>query len=120
MSSSIFKISSAASTNLNQIGQNQNTKCHGWNICNTVASNRYVKLYWGVPGTFSSNNDVPTVGTDVPLITIEVPASGNQIQSFPYGIGNQGSMFLATTTGAADNNSTAVGAGDLLISIMYG
>ncbi|MDE2105121.1 MAG: hypothetical protein KGL39_48280 [Patescibacteria group bacterium] len=120
MSCSIFKLTSAATTNLTAIGNMPNTDLYGYNIVNTVASARYVKFYWGVPGHFSSSNDNPTVGTDTPLLTVQVPASGTATAQFNIPIGNNGSLFMATTTTAPDNGSTAVGAGDLIISIYFG
>lgn len=120
MSVGIFKLTSLASTNLNQVGQNQNTDCYGWTLINTTAAAKYVKLYWNAPGRFSSNKDTPTVGTDVPNITIEIPASGTVSQSFTIGIGNSGQLFMATTLNASDTDATAVGAGDVIASIYYG
>lgn len=122
--SSVFKLSSTNSTNLTMIGNSPNIDCYGWNIVNTNAAARFVKLYWGSPGKWSSSGETPTVGTDIPSITIEVPALGTTTGSttayFPGGLGNNGYMWMATTTTAPDNASTAVGAGDLLISIFFG
>src|SRR5574337_361819 len=120
MTASVFKLTSAASTNLVGIGNMPSTDLYGYNIVNTVASVRYVKFYWGVPGSFSSSGDIPTVGTDVPQLTVQVPSSGTAIAQFATAIGNQGSMFMATTTTAPDSGSTAVGAGDLIISVYFG
>lgn len=121
---SVFKLSSANTTNLTQIGVSPNMKCYGYNIVNTNAAARFVKLYWGSPGKWSSSGETPTVGTDVPSITIEVPALGTTTGSagayWDAGVGNQGYMWMATTTTAPDNASTAVGSGDLLISLFYG
>ena len=121
---SVFKISSGASTNLTQIGTNTGIKCYGYNIINTNAAARFVKLYWGSPGKWSSSGETPTVGTDIPSITIEVPALGTTTgyasAYWDAGIGNQGYMWMATTTTAPDNASTGVGSGDLLISLFYG
>ena len=121
---SVFKLSSGASTNLLQIGTTTGIKCYGYSIVNTNAAARFVKLYWGSPGRWSSSGETPTVGTDVPSITIECPALGTTTgfvtAYWQNGIGNQGYMWMATTTTAPDNASTGVGSGDLLISIFYG
>lgn len=121
---SVFKLSSAATTNLLKIGNSTGIKCYGYNIVNTNAAARFLKLYWGPPGKWSSAGETPTVGTDVPSITIEVPALGTTTGGagayWDVGVGNQGEMWMATTTTAPDNASTAVGAGDLLISIFFG
>jgi len=117
---SVFKLNSAASTNLTQIGNNTGIDCYGYNIVNTNAAVRCVKLYWGSPGKWSNSGETPTVGTDVPSVTIQVPATSTVSVFWERGVGNQGYMWMATTTTAADNSSTAVGAGDLIISIFYG
>lgn len=126
MSCNVYKLSSAASLNVTQIGStDMATILKGYVIQNTNAATRYVKFYWGPPGTFSSSGFAPTPGTDVPKITVGVPAPvsttapGQVMQSFPDGIRGAGNMFISTNTGVADTDSAAVGAGDLLISIFY-
>lgn len=121
MAASIFKLTSSASTNLTSInGTTPNTDLYGYEIYNTNAAARFVKLYWGPPGSFSGGGDSPTVGTDKPAMTIQVGATAPARASFPTGIGGPGTMFMAMTTGAADTDNTAVGAGDLIASLMIG
>lgn len=77
---------------------------------NTNASARYLKLY--------SKATAPTVGTDVPLVTQYLePQSAFQFDVpyyFSTGIG------FALTTGSADNDTGAVGAGDILaLNVAY-
>ena len=115
----IFKLNSLASTNLLQIG-GPLAQLYGWNIVNTNAAAMYVKFYWGPPGTFASSGDVPTVGTDIPKITVMVPGTGTAVMPPDMPLQDTGSLFMATTTTAADSGSTAVGAGDLIISVFYG
>lgn len=117
---SVFKNTSLASTNLLQVGNMTGIKCYGYNITNTNAAARFVKLWWGAPGTFSSSGDNPTVGTDVPLITIQVPATSTISNYWDTGVGNEGYMYMATTTTAPDSGNTAVGAGDLITSLFIG
>lgn len=120
MSSAVFKLTSGASTNLSQIGgADGGTTVTGYEIYNTSAAAEFVKLYWAAPGKFSSGGQAPTVGTDVPNVTIYVPTVGPARQTYYSPIRGQGTLWLATTTGAADSNSTAVAAGDLIISIFY-
>lgn len=116
----VFKQNSGASTNLQKIGNMSGVKLYGYNIVNTNAAIRYVKFFWGPPGNWSSSGNTPTVGTDVPTITVLVPATGTLVGSFPNGMGNNGEMWMATTVNAADSDATAVGAGDLLSSIIFG
>ena len=126
MSCNVYKIASAATTNLTQIGSSDMaTVLKGWTIINTNAAMRFVKFYWGPPGTFSSSGTQPTVGTDVPKITVGVAAPATTVtpgytsQSFPDGIRGAGSLWVATTANAADSDATAVSSGDLFISIYY-
>lgn len=125
MSSRILKLTSAASVNLTPVGGTERVKVTGWEIWNTNAAARFVKLYWGnaqyggAGGGFSGNGDKPTVGTDVPLVTIPVAATGENRQALYSGIQGTGTCFIATTVNAADTDNAAVGAGDLIISIFY-
>jgi hypothetical protein len=108
-----YKLISTASTNSNNI------KSSGGNLYCIIAIGltstvRYLKIY--------SKATAPTVGTDVPLMTIPVPANtqgaGVAIPfsmgvNFPLGIG------IAITSGSADNDTGAVGAGDVIVNLTY-
>lgn len=108
-----YKLISLASTNANVV------KNSGGNLYSIVAIGltstvRYLKLY--------SKATAPTVGTDIPLMTIPIPANtqgaGVAIPfsmgvNFPLGIG------IAITSGSADNDTGAVGAGDVIINLTY-
>lgn len=108
-----YKLISTASTNANVV------KASGGNLYSIVAIGltstvRYLKIY--------SKATAPTVGTDVPLMTIPVPANtqgaGIAIPfsmgvNFPLGIG------IAITSGSADNDTGAVGAGDVIVNLSY-
>lgn len=108
-----YKLISTASTNANVV------KASGSNLYSIVAIGltstvRYLKIY--------SKATAPTVGTDVPLMTIPVPANtqgaGVAIPfsmgvNFPLGIG------IAITSGSADNDTGAVGAGDVIVNLTY-
>lgn len=108
-----YKLISTSSTNANVI------KNSGGNLYSIIAIGltstvRYLKLY--------NKATTPTVGTDVPLMTIPVPANtqgaGISIPfsmgaNFPLGIG------VAITSGSADNDTGAVGAGDVILNITY-
>lgn len=112
MQPSVFKITFAASVNLTQpLGTVPSADLYGYEI---------VKFYWGAPGTFSGGGDTPTVGTDVPKITIQVPATGKASSNYACPVGGPGTMFMAMTVNAADTDATAVGAGDLIASIFVG
>lgn len=119
MASRILKFTSAASTNLTPVGPVERTTLTGYNITNTSAAAEYVKIYWGAPGSFSGGGNTPTVGTDVPQITIQIPTVSSVAQSFTSPPTGVGVMFVATTTGAADSNAVAVAAGDLIVSLYW-
>jgi len=75
---------------------------------NAKASVIYLKVY--------NKATAPTVGTDVPVLTIPIAASGR----FDIDIGGDSGFYLGTgiaygfTTDAADNGTTALLAGDIL------
>lgn len=119
MASRILKFTSGASLNLQPVGAGERTTLHGYNITNTNAAARFVKIFWGNANNFSSNGDAPTVGTDKPLITIQIPAQSSVAQNYTSGPTGQGTMFVATTVNAADSDATTVGSGDLIVSLYY-
>lgn len=104
MSSNVFRQISAASTNLAQV-KGYSGNLAGYSIINTNAAARYVKLY--------SSVDQPVVGTTVPKMTIQVPASGQITLALSDVVNFGATMWMATTVNIADSDSTAVGAGDL-------
>lgn len=99
-------LSSAATTNATSVkafpGNLQKIICN-----NTNAADRYLKIY--------NKASAPTVGTDVPILTLTLPASTKNIQIDLGALG----QFLSTgiayaiTANAADADTTAVGAGDI-------
>lgn len=78
---------------------------------NTAAAIRYLKLY--------NKATAPTVGTDTPVVTLALPATASfQIDleafAFPLGIG------YALTVNAADADTTALTAGDVVgLNILF-
>lgn len=98
-------VSSAASTNAT-LGKNAT----GWLFAvtgyNSNAVVRYLKLY--------NKASAPTVGTDTPIMTIAlVPSAGFAID-FPAPYYFSTGIAYALTTGSADADTGAVGAGDIL------
>jgi hypothetical protein len=119
MSANIFRQTSAASTNLTRV-KVVGANVLGWNIVNTNAAVRFVKLYFFLPGT--GGNDAPVVGTTIPDVTIMVPAAGVASPPCvgdwaPSGFSKKGDLWMATTVNAADADATAVAAGDLITSL---
>ena len=108
MSAMKFRLVSKASINLNPVKQ-YGANLKGCLLINTNAAARYVKLYESV--------DAPTIGTTTPAITIEVPASSQVPLTWSDGINFSETMWVATTTGVADSDTGAVGAGDLYVQL---
>ena len=108
-----YKLISTASTNANSI------KVSGGNLYSIIAIGltstvRYLKLY--------NKASAPTVGTDVPLMTIPIPANtqgAGVALPFSMGVNFPLGIAIAITSGAADNDSGAVGAGDVIVNLTY-
>lgn len=86
-------------------------KVWGWELANTNASARYVKLY--------DKATAPTVGTDVPKMTLTVPGAGFRAAEKCIGIPFDLGLGIGIVTGAADNSTTAVAAGEVIAHIFY-
>lgn len=102
---------SAASTNATVTKASAGTV---WSILasNINAATRYLKLY--------NKATAPTVGTDIPVIVIPIPAG----QTVNFHGGSNGIRFAtgigwALTTGAADNDTGAVSASEHKIGISF-
>lgn len=99
-------ISAAASTNATSV---KTTSADLFRIggYNAAASLRYLKIY--------NKTAAPTVGTDTPVLTIPLEPS----KAFSMALGGTGGIYLsaglayAITTGAADNDTGALTAGDV-------
>ncbi len=119
MTAAVYRLVTANSTNLNQVRASPAT-VKGIIAVNTAAYAIFVKLYWFKPTASASG---PTVGTTPPHVTIEIPAlstsAGGIQNSFTEGFsGGDGNLFIAVTKLAADTDTTAVAAGDGLISLL--
>lgn len=110
---SAYKLISLATTNANSI------KVSGGNLYSIIAIGltstvRYLKLY--------NKASAPTVGTDVPLMTIPIPANtqgAGVALPFSMGVNFPLGIAIAITSGAADNDTGAVGAGDVIVNLTY-
>ncbi len=75
------------------------------NGLNATAGVKYLKLY--------DKATAPTVGTDVPVVTLALPASAPfefNLEGFRFQLG----IGFGLVTGAADASAVAVAAGDIL------
>jgi len=106
---------SAATTNLTQVST-QTANLAGGSVINTNAAARYLKFY-----SSGANGANPVVGTTVPWLTVQLPATSQTsistlVPSF-VGVAASGPLWIATTANAVYTDTTAVGAGDLYISL---
>jgi len=104
-------INSAASTNAAFI-KNAAGTVYNILVSNTNAATRFVKFY--------NKASAPTVGTDVPIITIAVPPNG----TIHADMGTLGHRFgtgiaIAITTGSADSDTGAVAANEVKVLTAY-
>lgn len=101
---------SAATTNSTLV-KGARGRVTGYVLTNTAASAKFVKFY--------NKASAPTVGTDVPVMTVAIPAGAAvEVQlgrgvEFPLGIG------FGITGAAAVNDTTAVAAGDVVGSVFW-
>lgn len=108
-----YKLISLASTNVNII------KNSGGNLYSIVAIGlsstvRFLKLY--------NKATLPTLGTDIPLMTIPIPANtqGAGISiPFSMGVNFPLGISIAITSGSADNDSVGILANEVLINLTY-
>jgi hypothetical protein len=108
-----YKYISLASTNATVI-RNVQAKLYVVSAIGLTSTVRYLKFY--------DSGVAPTVGTDVPVLTIPVPANtqgaGIVIPfNIPIDFGN--GLSFAITSGSADNDTGAVGAGDVIVNLTY-
>jgi len=107
------KFISAASTNATSVKASAGV-LYGLIAFNLNAAVRYLKLY--------NKASAPTVGTDTPVMTVPVPASATGagfVLPIPPGVDFTTGIAFALTTGSADADTAAVGAGDLFVHLIY-
>lgn len=108
-----YKLISAASTNGNNVkgGAGQ---VYMISVINLNAAVRYLKFY--------NKSTTPTVGTDTPVLTFPIPASATGAGfniSIAQGIEFSAGIAIAITTGAADNDTGAVAANEIIVNLAY-
>lgn len=101
---------SAATTNATNVKASAGL-LYGLSISNTNAAARYFKLY--------DKATAPTVGTDIPKMTIQVPGNGTVIRAFPVGLAFSAGIGYAATGAITDGDTTAIGANDLSMDLDY-
>lgn len=101
---------SGASTNATSL-KGSAGMVYGLSISNNNASARYFKLY--------NKASSPTVGTDTPILTLQIPANGTVIRAYPVGLALGTGIAWACTGGITDADTTSIGANDCSIDIDY-
>lgn len=100
---------SGAGTNAT-IVRNAAARLVGWQVSNTNAAWRYVKLH--------NTATAPTAGSGV-VQTIAVPPNSTVNHAQEGGIAFTTGIGMTTTIGAADADTAAVGANDLIIDLFW-
>jgi len=110
----IYRLLSAGTTNANSVKASAG-QVYGWYITNTNAAARFVKLY--------NKASAPTVGSDTPVMTLLIPGgtsgSGAIAAEFVSGIAFGTGIAIAITGLIADADTTAIGANDVIVNLMY-
>lgn len=104
------RLNSAATTNATVVKAG-GAELYGWSLYNANAAVRYVKLY--------DKATAPTVGTDTPVIVLPVPPGAAIAALGEQGIGFTRGLTFATTTGAADSDTAAVAANEIIVNLFY-
>lgn len=109
----MHKLISAATTNATSVKASQSA-LYGVQAFNTNAAARYLKLY--------NKASAPTVGTDTPVKVLTIPgntAGAGLVIHFANGLDFPTGLAYALTTGAADSDTGAVAANELVIGLDY-
>lgn len=108
-----YKLNSAASTNATSLKASAG-QIYSIMATNTNAAVRYLKLY--------NKASAPTVGTDTPIQVYALPGAttgGGFALSIPVGMEFTTGIAFALTTGAADSDTGAVAANEIIVNITY-
>ncbi|MDD5249637.1 MAG: hypothetical protein PHY45_11660 [Rhodocyclaceae bacterium] len=108
----VAKLISAATTNATLI-KNAAGTLYSIYVANTTASWRFLKLY--------NKSSAPTVGTDIPVMTIPIAPNSSGSVGIPSdtGIAFSAGIALAVTGAMPDADTTAVALYDVAANIVY-
>lgn len=107
------RLISAATTNATSVKASQG-RVFGGSVSNTSAAWRYIKFF--------SKNSAPVLGTDTPVATVGIPPNstvGLGAIFDQYGMHFSAGIAYALTTGAADADTGAVGANEVVVTILF-
>lgn len=103
--SSVTKVISAATTNATSVKATAG-QLYSVHFFNVAAYACYVHFY--------NKTSAPTVGTDVPIFTVGIPAGGQVYWHDPTGIACNAGIAYSITKGVGDTDATAVAAADVV------
>jgi hypothetical protein len=108
-----YKLISTTSTNAQSV-KNSAGNLYGIIAIGLTSTVRYLKLY--------NKASSPTVGTDVPVLTIPIPANtqgAGVVIQFATGVNFAAGLAIAITGGVGDTDATAIAANDVVINLTY-
>ena len=107
----VHNLTAAATTNATSVKASAGRLTGLW-LTNYSAAAKYFKLY--------NKASAPTVGTDVPLLTIPIPATANVFLPLSeFGLYLSTGIAYAITGALADSDTTALAAGDVKVLANY-
>lgn len=106
----LYTVNSTATTNAANI-KSTAANLYGISAMNTSATTKYVRFY--------SKSTAPTVGTDVPIMVVAVPATSSKEIEYVPALRITTGLGVAITGGAAATDATAVAAGDVQLLVSY-
>jgi hypothetical protein len=106
------KYNSAATVNATQV-QGSPARLMTIVASNINAADRYLKLY--------DKAAAPVVGTDVPVLTVKIPAGGTPVvvNFGALGLDMAAGIGFGLTTGATDADAVAVAAAEIKVNFAY-
>lgn len=107
---SVNRLIAAGSTNATLVLA-RSGQVGGYYFFNSATYPVYIKLY--------DSATIPTAGAGVPLATLGVPAGAAGNVSFAGGILFSAGIGFTLTKLSADNDTTALVAGDLILNLFY-
>lgn len=106
----LTRLLSAATTNATSVKASAG-QLYGYIVSNSNAAARYLKFY--------DKASAPTVGTDVPVLTLEIPAASTGHVPFDMGIVFATGIAFALTANVSDADTTAVAANEIIVHTLY-
>lgn len=104
------KVISAATTNATLL-KSTAARLYGYSLANTSAAYKYVKLH--------NQTTAPTVGTSAVTMVIAIPPNDSVDIHYVVPITFNTGLSYSIVNGFADNDATAVAAGDVIGTVIY-